>query len=71
MQAEEADDRMKVALDEIEQTIGGWGSPHPAFMQEFFSEYGVEKLKARHHHLSLECLASASGRPADARRQLV
>ena len=45
MQADEADDRMKVALDEIEQTIGG-ASHHPAFMQEFFSEYGVEKLKA-------------------------
>jgi hypothetical protein len=47
-QAEEADDRMKVALDEIEQRIGGWGSHHPAVMQEFFSEYGVEKLKAGH-----------------------
>ena len=46
-QVDEADDRMKVALDEIEQTVGGWGSPHPAFMQEFFSEFGIEKLKVR------------------------
>ena len=45
MQEAEADDRMKIALDEIEFHIMQSGSPHPALMQEFFSEYGVEKLK--------------------------
>ena len=37
---------MKTALDEIEAHLHRSGSPHPAIMQEFFSEYGVEKLKA-------------------------
>ena len=45
VQEAEADDRMKTALDEIEAHLHRSGSPHPAIMQEFFSEYGVEKLK--------------------------
>jgi len=44
-QEAEADDRMKIALDEIEAHLHQSGNTHPALMQEFFSEYGVEKLK--------------------------
>ena len=57
-QEAEADDRMKSALNEIEMQLRQTGSPHPAIMQEFFSEYGVEKLKVCTAHIHATLVAT-------------